>query len=265
MKFDGIKNLRDLGGIPCEGGKPLRSGIIFRSDFLTKASQEDCRKISEQLHVDEIIDLRTCLELKEKPDAVVAGAEYIHIPIFEESVIGITHETGSDYGTFIRHSHDREAIRAFIPDMNQVYGYVMTDDAIIEKMAQAIRRVVDNVLAGKVSLFHCSEGKDRAGALAALLLSLLGADEKDIFADYEATNRVVKKKARLNTVLVFLLKRDALAAKKIWRASIADPAYIKLSFDVIKNRFGSMDNFFVQAAGISDELRSQFRSKALSI
>lgn len=265
MRFDGIKNFKDLGGIPCENGMQIRKGILFRSGALNKASLKDRIRLSERLKIHDVIDLRTALERHELPDAGVDGVNNIHIPVFEESVIGITHETGSEYSRFIRHSHDREAIRAIVPDMEQIYSYVMTDSAIVAKMGEAIKKVIENVLEDRKTLFHCSEGKDRAGALSSLLLALLGAEEETIYRHYASTNRTMKKKALLNSVLVLLAKQDYVAARKVWRASIADPAYIKLSFDVIKERFGSLESFFREGIGISDETRSRFRAAALCI
>lgn len=37
-------------------------------------------------------------------------------------------------------------------------------------------------------LFHCTEGKDRAGWTAAMLLSLVGVDRETVYADYLLTN-----------------------------------------------------------------------------
>lgn len=256
-----MKNFRDLGGIMAADGRRVRNGLIFRSDNLFKITPADCSVLSGL--VKEVIDLRTRLEMKEKPDVAIDGVENIPIPVFKESVIGITHETGSDYGHFIVHCHDKKAIRAIIPDMDKIYSYVMTDSDIVDKIGEAIRRIVDNALASRPTLFHCSEGKDRAGAVAALTLSLLGVGREEIFADYAATNRVVRRKAIINAILVTILKLDPVAGRLVYRSSIADPAYIRASFDVIDELYGSPEKFFRERIGISDELRERFRSAVL--
>ena len=262
-KFKGLKNFRDLGGIRTSDGRKVKRGILFRSDCLFKATKEDCGLLSGLIH--NIIDLRTNLEIEEKPDALVPGVRNIPIPVFTESVIGITRDTGSDYSSFIRHSHDRKAIRAIIPDMNEIYSYVMSDKMIVEKMGEALRKIVDNVIEGRRTLFHCSQGKDRAGAVAALTLSLLGVGREEVFEDYERTNKVLRPKAVLDSVLVCLLKLDPVAARKVYRASIADRSYIKASYDTIDRIYGSVEEFFRKAVGITDELRDRFRAAALSI
>lgn len=265
MKFEGIKNLRDLGGIRTSDGRTVKPGLIFRSASLFKATAADMKRISESLGIREIIDLRTGLEKSEKPDASVEGVFNLHIPIFAESAIGITHETGADYSSFIRHSRDRKAILDIVPDMKRIYAEVVLDQDIVAKMGEAIREIIDNVINGKATLFHCSEGKDRAGAIAAFTLYLLGVSEKDVLRDYTATNKVVKAKAAINAVMVAVFKLHPKAAARVWRASIADPAYLKNSFDVVKEHYGSVERFIREFMGIPDDLRDQFRSRALSI
>lgn len=265
MKFEGIQNLRDLGGHRGAGGKLVKPGLLFRSADLFSASPSDAQRVASELKVAEIIDLRTNMEKEEKPDVEIGGVGNQHVPIFAESAIGITHETGANYSAYIRRTRDRKAILDIVPDMTAIYGRVVLDDDIVAMMGKAIRQVIDNVLNDRPTLFHCSEGKDRAGAIAAFILCLLGVPEEDVVRDYAATNKSVRAKALLNAVLVAVFKLHPKAAVKVWRASIADPAYLKHSFDVIRKNYGSLETFMRDGLGISDELRDQFRSRALSI
>jgi protein tyrosine/serine phosphatase len=49
----------------------------------------------------------------------------------------------------------------------------------------------------------------------------------------------------------------------VWRGSLAKPNYIKGVFEAIESDYGTMENFFREALGISDELRDAFRDKML--
>ena len=261
-KIKGIKNFRDLGGLLTGDGRRVREGIIFRSGMLFKMKEKHYERL-RKLGIKDNLDLRTPIEIAEKPDPAIEGINNIHIPIFTDSVLGITHETGSDYATYIRKTDSIEKIMNFIPDMKTVYGYVMTDENIIDKLGEALRRVIDNVIEHRVTLLHCSEGKDRAGALSALLLILLGVPEEDVYAEYELSNKALKPRARLNAVLVCLLKRNLKLSRRIWNASIADPDYIKTSFEVITQRYESLEAFLRDRLGIDDHLRERFRCAAL--
>lgn len=264
MKFEGIRNLRDLGGITGADGRKVKAGLLYRSASLFGATASDMERLFGELGIRQVIDLRTNLEKEEKPDPHIEGIHNLHIPVFHESAIGITHETGANFSAFIRHSRDRKAILDFVPDMTRIYVKAVLDPGVVARMGETIRCIIDNILNDRPTLFHCSEGKDRAGAIAAFTLCLLGVSEQDVLLDYAATNKAVKPKAMLDTFLVTVFKLHPRAALKVWKASIADPAYLKNSFDAIRARYGSLETYLRDAIGITDALRDRFRAKVLA-
>ena len=259
----GLSNLRDLGGIRAADGRRVREGLFFRSDSLHRIGPLTCTLLRDKLRVATIIDLRTPLEMEEKPDVPVEGVEWIAIPVFDESVIGITRESGADYGKFIRHSNDRQAIRAIIPDMVKIYSGVMADPQIVSKIAQVLQKMISNAQAGKATLFHCSQGKDRTGAVSSLLLALLGVDRRTIYREYSHTNRIVGPKAFRDFLLVLLFKLDPKAAWLVWKASIADSDYMRAAFQTIDRLYGSPEAMFRDVMQISDASRDALRAAAL--
>ena len=60
-------------------------------------------------------------------------------------------------------------------------------DAMAEVAAPTFGRLLAKLAEpdGTPALFHCTQGKDRTGLTAALLLSVLGVDEATILDDYE--------------------------------------------------------------------------------
>lgn len=259
----GLSNLRDLGGIRAADGRRVREGLFFRSDSLHRIGPLTCSLLRDKLHVATIIDLRTPLEMEEKPDIVVEGVESVAIPIFDESAIGITRESGADYGKFIRHSTDRQAIRAIIPDMMKIYSDVMAVPQIVSKIALVLQTMIANAQAGRATLFHCSQGKDRTGAVSSLLLALLGVDRSTIWREYSHTNRIVGPKALRDSLLVLLFKLDPKAAWLVWKASIADADYMRAAFQTIDRLYGSPEQMFRDIMGISDSQRDALRNAAL--
>ena len=85
-------------------------------------------------------------------------------------------------------------------------------------------------------MFHCTAGKDRTGVGAALILYSLGVDEKDIYADYEATN-IYRKEA--NDKFVKSLAAQGLPESSARSLMAAKPEYLKAAFDAIKKDYGS--------------------------
>ena len=116
MKIKGLKNFRDLGGI--RGKKHLRKGVYFVKEVPVKVPDDEMAKLKMEFGIDTIIDLRTSQEIKDNHYNVLEGVEYLHIPIFKESVIGITKEVGSNYRQFIINTRDKEVLRNAIPDID---------------------------------------------------------------------------------------------------------------------------------------------------
>ena len=262
MKKNGLKNFRDLGGIRA-GKKHLRKGLIFRSEVPVKVPDDEMAKLKMEFGIDTIIDLRTSQEIKDNHYNVPEGVEYLHIPIFKESVIGITKEVGSNYRQFIINTRDKEVLRNAIPDIDILYSGILKESSVVEMTGKAFRQIISNVMEGKATLFHCSWGKDRVGVMAAFLLSLLGVGMHDILKDYLFTNRAVKRKAWRDTLLILFFKRDRVVAKRFGVARLQLPEYLKGLYEGIENDYGSIEVFFREALRISDELRDSFRSAML--
>ena len=262
MKIKGLKNLRDMGGIALADGKVTRHGLILRSDSLHAVTADDCERLRTDVRLATVIDLRTPLEVDEKPDAIIEGVEYVHIPVFREKAIGITKETGSDIGRYIKHTWNRKAIHAAIPDMEKVYSGVMADKYCVEQICRVLHIIIHNAVEGKATLFHCSQGKDRAGAVSALVLALLGADRRTVEKDYEMGGRAYRFKALKDAVLITLFKWCPGDAITVYHADKAEPRFIRAAFRTIEERWGDVLTMFRTEMGISDILRRQFIAAA---
>ena len=56
IDFEGMSNVRDLGGMTGADGKKIKSGLLFRSDQLHSATKADQEKLKE-IGVKYIVDL----------------------------------------------------------------------------------------------------------------------------------------------------------------------------------------------------------------
>lgn len=261
MGRHGLRNLRDLGGVTLPDGTVTKHGLVLRSAALHGLSAEEVSVLKDVYHVDMVIDLRTDMEVAERPDTVLEGVEYVHVPIFEESVIGITKETGSDTGEFVKKTWNRAAIRAALPDMDSIYASVMADAAIVGRIAEVMKLVARNVVDGKVTLLHCSQGKDRTGAVSALLLSLAGATKENAVQDYVAGGAIYRTKAWIDAILVTILKLDPVAARIVYHADRAERRFIEASYKTIERVYGSCETLFSEVMGLEQELVERFRKK----
>lgn len=238
LGLKGSKNARDLGCVPS-----IRMGQVIRSGNLSKLTSEDMNFLADY-GLKKVIDLRTDKELEEKPDMKLAGVEYVHIPLLDEATAGITHEEGSDV-------YDR------IPDIFDIYRGFVTDFT-----AGQLRKAVTEIAeTDGCVLLHCTEGKDRAGILSALLLYIAGADKEDILKDYLYTNKVGKKRSRKYYWFVRIFRKSKRAADKVRLVYLADRRYLEALIDEIEKKYGSTESFIQDVIGIDDELKARVKAK----
>jgi len=229
-----IPNLRDLGGIAAEGGRVIRGGMLLRSATLLDAVPEDLVGIAT------VIDLRTPKESKDPRDKVY-GAEYRSIPVFDDALAGISHEEKAE----IRNA----------PGMADQYRLLVR--LFKNNLRKILLAIMEHDYSSGAILWHCSEGKDRTGIVAALLLEMLGASREDIMKDYLKTNIVNAPKAiRVRNEVAKTEGEEA--AERVYRMIIADEAYLSAAFD----EMGS--DYIRSGLGIDESAILRFREKVLT-
>ena len=195
IKLKHVKNFRDLGGVKTRDGKTVRTRMLIRGTTLFKLSDDDIKKLKDDYKLKTVIDLRTKKESLEKPDAVVDGVKYFHMPIFNEAVAGISHE---------KKIHSIKSL-VMMPTMEDMYVKMVTDDCL-DNLIEILRTILTMPNDDYSVLFHCTVGKDRTGIIAALILAFLGVDRNIIIQDYVYSNRFTVAKARFVYFACLLIK-----------------------------------------------------------
>lgn len=258
-----IKNFRDLGGLPTKDGKFVKHGLFMRSGHLAGISLEDINYLVDK-HLGSIIDLRTPEETEDHPDQQIQGVQYRSIPIFKESILGITHELKGKSMPEIARAFSAERIRSLIPDMPKLYQSMITNVHALRQIAEVMHQIIHTTCEEKSTLFHCTVGKDRTGVISALLLSTLGVDEEVIVEDYMRSNAAIRWRAAMIFGAVALFKLNRHIARDIRDAYLVNMANIRAVFDVIREEFGTTDNFIRTGLMISDRERELFLQSGLT-
>lgn len=255
IALTGIKNVRDLGGIAVDGGI-VRNRLLLRGGSLFACTPRDAEILRNEYGLSLIIDLRTSSERDEKPDVRVPDTENVHIPLFEGSTMGITRERSFSTVGGLAKLADR------IPDLEDLYRLMVSTECR-DELALAVHTIVNAVSEERTVLFHCAEGKDRTGLVAAILLSILGASREAIMADYLFTNTVNTRKANRYYRLVRLLSRDKTAAEKIRAVFSARAEYLNAALNSIDEDWGGMASFVEQELGVDSAFLEAFRQTAI--
>ena len=163
-------NVRDMGGILTESGRAVQWNRLFRADALSALDTAEWQTLYKK-GVRTVVDLRSLSETDTFPDRVPDGIALHHCPMQEENL---------DI-----HNLDEGAAAAFRRSMSECYADMIRKTPHL--LCAALHTVKDALPNGAV-VFHCTAGKDRTGVLAAVILTILGAYDSDILADYEVSN-----------------------------------------------------------------------------
>ena len=241
---------KDFGGIKNAENKVIRKNMILRSINLNKLKKADIKKLKKS-NLLKVIDLRTNIELKEKPDVKIENVKYMHIPIFEEKTAGITHEKEDNLIDSL----------SKIPDMTNLYIKMVTEEYSVLQLKKVIDEIVNSE--DFSILFHCTAGKDRTGIVSMLILSILDVNVDEIMKDYLYINKRNLLKASICYCLVRIKTNDAKLALKIKQVMIADKNYLTAAIDAIVEKYGSVEKFIKDELEITDEAKEKFKSKIL--
>lgn len=158
-QVEGMVNLRDLGGLPLEGGGLTRNRRLLRSDSPHGLSPAG-RDALLALGVTRVVDLRTTSERDSRPNPLLEATSVrsVHAPIFT----------------------DEDEFPADLVTAADVYAWWLRD--LGPGVAAAMSAIADAEAAPV--LVHCHAGKDRTGVVVALVLLLAGVTADAIADDY---------------------------------------------------------------------------------
>ena len=240
---------RDLGGTPTMDGKHVLPNRLLCSGCLTRVGRLARRRLAQHGLV-KIVDLRTDTEIADRPDCDLDGVAKVHIPVFEERIVGISREKDANYMAMLR---------AMTP-IEDLYRSMVTDPYCLSQFD----RILHDVMEGDMAvLYHCTAGKDRTGLVTLFLLTLLGVDRAEIMRVYLGVNRRQKRVAFATASLVFLLSFDPKLVRKDYDYFIAKSSYLSSAIDTIESRFGSMEDFLRDTLHVTDAQRDAFRARVL--
>jgi protein-tyrosine phosphatase len=245
VKLDGAYNFRDLGGYSTQDGRSLPWGMFFRSDELSEISDTDLVTL-QNLHLRTIVDLRSPREIKSKGNRLPVGSRYRQIQIYKREPI-------MDYlwvVLFRRHL------------LAQALGgnYIRMVETRALAFGEALRFLTqpDNY----PIVYHCSAGKDRTGILSALTLSVLGVAEETIIADYTLSNLGFDHYFA-EFIAEGRLDRWQIPYEEFQAFFIVHPEWMRNLLTYLDKRYGSVENYLLQKAGLTQEELESIRENLL--
>ncbi|GAB3305742.1 tyrosine-protein phosphatase [Geodermatophilus aquaeductus] len=220
LRLDGTTNTRDLGGLPTTDGGTTAFGRVLRSDNLQTLSDDDVRRLVEDLHLRDVIDLRTTAEVLLEgrgPLRAVEGVTHRHFSLLPErghhtDVFAVEEdevpELPTGWAETLLPRQTTEADEVEPPAVRSYLGYLHHRP---ENVLAALRTIASGDGAAVV---HCAAGKDRTGVVAMFTLAAAGVPDEEIVADYAMTADVID-------ALVAKLRQSPTYAEDMTRREVA--------------------------------------------
>jgi protein tyrosine/serine phosphatase len=241
LVWDGLLNVRDLGGHPTEDGGETRFGSIVRADSVRQLSDEGWKELVDY-GVKTVVDLRADEELEADPPAELP-VDVLHVPFIEQNAWP---EIESELEAAVKAAPDvatatRDVYLIFLEHFNR-------------NVAAAVRAVANASEGGVV--IHCAGGKDRTGLLTAFLLHIAGVGTNEIAQDYALSEERLRTRHE-----EWLAKAQSEEEReRVKRMSQTPADSMKGVFEELERRYGSVEEF-LRRAGLTDDELARARAR----
>jgi len=237
LVWDGLLNVRDLGGHPTEDGGETRFGSVVRADSVRHLTDEGWQALVDY-GMKTVVDLRTKEELEADPPAELP-VEVLHIPFLE-----------TDRSDWKQIEDELEAVVKAAPDVASATRdvYLVFLDHFASNVAAAVRAVANAPEGGVV--IHCAGGKDRTGLVTALLLHLAGVRTEEIALDYALS----EERLRTRHEQWIAEAESEEERERLMRITQTPADSIKGVLEELERRYGSVEGYLRHGGLTNDEL-----------
>lgn len=233
-------NFRDFGGYQTKEGKRIKQGIFFRSGSYRDLTDSDVEYI-RALNIQNLHDFRESHEIApyERHKDI---AKRVHMISASEHLGGFQEEENATFTDLTKES------------MSEFYEQLPMDNPAYKNLFEVL------LTEGAVPYLHnCTAGKDRTGLATALIQLALGMHWNDVMIDYmksmNAFDMIYK-----NEVRRLSNGRDEASLLHKMPGIVVMPLFLESAFNVIFEKYGTLENYFELEFGLNEEKISQLRA-----
>jgi protein-tyrosine phosphatase len=256
-ELTGVRNFRDVGGLPAGEGRRVRQGVLFRSGHLAGATAQDSVFLSS-LGLHTVFDFRNAADIKlDGPDVELPGVRNVNVPLNDPA-------DGAEFWKMVRRG-DLDQLRTILSDGKGAARMTGSYRRTITERTAEHSRVVHAVAGDSVPvLLHCAAGKDRAGVTMAVILLALGVDRDAIEEDYLKSNAAHRR---------YRVRRDegAGGGRSPEVMELLSPLfdartdYLRAAFETIEETWGGTERYLSEGLGIAPGTRQRLRERLLTV
>ncbi|SCK36805.1 tyrosine-protein phosphatase [Streptomyces sp. WMMB 322] len=249
----GVRNFRDLGGIPTADGRRVRHGMLFRSGHLAHATPEDAAFLGG-LGLHTVFDFRNSADQAlEGPDVELPGVRNLNIPLSDPA-------DGAEFWKMVRDG-ELEQLRTVLADGQGAARMIASYRSMIKNRTVEHSRILHSLAEDSVpALMHCAAGKDRAGLSVAVTLLALGVEQEAIEEDYLQSNSPHRR---------YKMHRGSQGSVSPEVAELLSPlfdarvAYLHAALNTIDEMWGGVEPYLTEGLGLERSTRERLRERLL--
>ena len=259
--LDSVGNARELGGYQTADGMKVRHGVLLRTAALNTISSADIEKLTKDYHLAVVADFRMSYEAAPKPDPEIDGVKYVNLRVIDEALFEQELEQ-----KLAMEGDAAQRLKAIVDSgfaSYDMYINFLSADSGKEAYTGFFRELKD-LPEGRSLLFHCTQGKDRTGCAAMLILSALGVGEDVIMSDYMLTNTY---NAELIAQQHEMLKSYGIPESDMERYMLVldevSPKTMEAVLAWLKENYGSPVGYIVKELGTTEDEIESLKAKFL--
>ena len=249
-------NARQLGGYQI-GNQRIKENLLLRSAKISSLSEEDSMLLCDKYKVQCIYDFRGKEESFSAPDVIPGKARYLSLAL---SFTGDDHKIDTKFeneeqmiGMLLQYA-DHPSVQAMCTSM---YDLIFFEESSQEVYRQFFADLLTVDPKEGAVLWHCTQGKDRAGSASAMLLAALGADRELIMTDFILSKDYYDPMASR-------IKTETESQKRVINTLIsANPEIFEATLDKVDAKYGSLRKYLTECIGVTPEMMEVLRNRYL--
>jgi protein-tyrosine phosphatase len=248
-------NARQLGGYHI-GRKKIKEDLLIRTASISGLSEADSALLADKYKVQRIYDFRGQAESQASPDVIPGNAGYLSlsIPFTGTESPSVHNQSQEEMIKMLLAYADNPLVQDMCKNM---YDKIFFEESSHEVYRKFFSDLLSLDPEDGAVIWHCTQGKDRAGSASAMLLAALGADKDLIMADFTLskdyydpmTSRIPVETDVQRNVINTLIS--------------ANPETFEKTLDKVDAEYGSLRNYLTECLGVTPEMMNILRKRYL--
>ena len=249
-------NARQLGGYQI-GNQRIKDNLLLRTAKISSLSDEDSILLCDKYKVQCIYDFRGKEESLSAPDVIPGNARYLSLALSfsqGESQFDTKFESEEQMIGMLLQYAEHPSVQAMCTSLYDIIFFEESSQEVYRKFFADLMTVKPEE--GAV-LWHCTQGKDRAGCASAMILAALGANRELIMADFNLSKSYYDP-------IASQIKTETEAQRTVINTLIsANPEIFEATLDKVDAKYGSLKNYLTECIGVTPEMMNILRDRYL--